>query len=139
VLLAQVLGQQEGTVCQRLREWYLEARAKRGAQRRDLDVTTCFGPLLGWIVRLLLSAERRLAFALDATTLGGRWTVLTVSVRVAGLCDSGGVEGAARPGQRLLASLLGELVGEPSGACACRLAGAGPGGSGLICPTFCLR
>jgi len=81
-LLALVLGQKEGTVCQRLREWYLEAQAKRGGPRRDLEVTTCFGPLLGWLVRLLGDAEHRLALALDATTLGDRWTVLSVSVLV---------------------------------------------------------
>ena len=75
-LLALVLGQKEGTVCQRLREWYLEAQAKRGGPRRDLEVTTCFGPLLGWRVNLLGEGEHRLALALDATTLGDRWTVL---------------------------------------------------------------
>jgi hypothetical protein len=77
-LLALVLGQKEGTVSQRLREWYLEAHAKWGGPRRDLEVTTCFGPLLGWLVRLLGDAEHRLALALDATTLGDRWTVLQV-------------------------------------------------------------
>jgi hypothetical protein len=83
-LLALVLGHQEGTVNQRLREWYLEAQAKWGGPRRDLEVTTCFGPLLGWLVRLLGGAEQRLALALDATTLGDRWTVLSVSVLVRG-------------------------------------------------------
>jgi hypothetical protein len=77
-LLALVLGQKEGTVNQRLREWYLEAQAKWGSPRRDLEVTTCFGPLLGWMVHLLGDAEQRLALALDATTLGDRWTVLRV-------------------------------------------------------------
>ena len=40
-LLALVLQQKEGTVAQRLREWYLEARAASGDQRRDLEVTKC--------------------------------------------------------------------------------------------------
>jgi hypothetical protein len=43
-LLAQVLDQKEGTVFQRLREWYLDAAHKRGDQRRDLEVASCFGP-----------------------------------------------------------------------------------------------
>jgi hypothetical protein len=83
-LLAQVLAQKEGTVFQRLREWYLDAKDKRGAHRRDLDVTRCFGPLLRWIVVRLVGAEARLALALDATTLGDRWTVLAVCVLVRG-------------------------------------------------------
>src|SRR5690348_14970643 len=83
-LLAQVLGQKEGTVFQRLREWYLDAAHKRGAHRRDLDVASCFGPLLRWIVARLASEDQRLALALDATTLGNRWIVLSVSVLVCG-------------------------------------------------------
>jgi DDE family transposase len=83
-LLALVLDQKEGTVSQRLREWYLEAQAKWGGPRQDLVVSTCFGPLLGWLIRLLGDAEHRLALALDATTLGDRWIVLSVSVLVRG-------------------------------------------------------
>jgi hypothetical protein len=45
-LLALVLGQQEQAVFQRLREWYLDAKHKSGKKRRELDVTTCFAPLL---------------------------------------------------------------------------------------------
>jgi hypothetical protein len=83
-LLAQVLNQKEGTVFQRLREWYLEVGQKRGDHRRELDVTSCFGPLLSWIIRLWAGSERRIALALDATTLGERWTVLAVCVVIRG-------------------------------------------------------
>lgn len=83
-LLAQVLEQKEGTVFQRLREWYLDARHKRGAHRCDLEVASCFGPLLSWIVARLVGGDQRLALALDATTLGDRWTVLAVCVLVRG-------------------------------------------------------
>lgn len=83
-LLAQLLNQKEGTVFQRLREWYLDASHKSGDHRRELDVTSCFGPLLGWILQLWAGEEKRLALALDATTLGNRWTVLTVSVLIRG-------------------------------------------------------
>lgn len=79
-----MLGQKEGTVFQRLREWYLDAKYKRGGHRRDLDVTSCFGPLLSWIVARFVGGEDRLALALDATTLGDRWIVLSVSVLVRG-------------------------------------------------------
>jgi hypothetical protein len=83
-LLALILQQKEGSVLQRLREWYLEAAQKSGEHRRELEVTTCFAPLLRWIVRLMAGSERRVALALDASTLGERWTVLAISVLVNG-------------------------------------------------------
>lgn len=83
-LLAQILHQKEATVFQRLREWYLEVGQKRGEHRRELDVTSCFGPLLRWIIRLWAHNERQIALALDATTLGDRWTVLAVCVVIRG-------------------------------------------------------
>jgi hypothetical protein len=64
-LLAQVLKQKEGTVFQRLREWYLDAAHKRGVHQRDLDVAGCFGPLLSWIVARFIGEDRRLALALS--------------------------------------------------------------------------
>lgn len=83
-LLAQIMKQKEGTVFQRLREWYLDAEHKPGNHRCELDVTSCFGPLLGWIIRLWAGNEKRLALALDATTLGERWTVLAICVVIRG-------------------------------------------------------
>jgi hypothetical protein len=79
-LLAFVLGQGEQTVFQRLREWYLDAKHKSGKKRRELDVTSCFAPLLRWIVRLWENGNRQIVLVLDATTLGERWTVLSISV-----------------------------------------------------------
>ena len=79
-LLALVLDQREQAVFQRLREWYLDAKHKSGTKRRELDVTTCFAPLLRWIVRLWGTGNRQLVLVLDATTLGERWTILTISV-----------------------------------------------------------
>jgi hypothetical protein len=82
-LLATVLGEKEATLFQRLREWYLDAQDKVGNHRRDLDVAACFGPLLQWIVRLH-RGDKRLALALDATTLRDQWIVLSVSVNLLG-------------------------------------------------------
>ena len=66
----------------RLREWCYEVEAKagskRGGKRQALDITTCFVPLLRWILRLWRGTC--LALAIDATSLGDRFTVLTVSV-----------------------------------------------------------
>jgi hypothetical protein len=71
----------------RLAEFYKEAPAKsgvnQGSKRRDFDVTTCFAPLLRWV--LSLWAGRHLPLAIDVTNLGERFHVLCVSVVVAGV------------------------------------------------------
>ena len=74
-----MLCQGEQTVFQRLREWYLDAEQKSGSKRRDLEVSTCFAPLLRWVLRLWKSDHRQVALVLDATTLGKRWTILVRS------------------------------------------------------------
>jgi hypothetical protein len=78
LLLAMLLGQKLGTVEQRLREWCYDAQDKRGEKRRELDVSGCFAPLLGWVVELWQGTS--LALALDATSLSDRFVVLSVSV-----------------------------------------------------------
>ncbi len=77
-----MLGQKEQTVFQRERSWYLDVKHKRGKKRRELDVTSCFGPFLRWIVRLWEPTNREMVLVLDATSLGERWTVLSISVVV---------------------------------------------------------
>src|SRR5215831_2616470 len=76
--LADLLGQKFDTVKRRLREWYCEAAAKAGAKRRDFEVRSCFAPLLRWVLDGWPC--RQLALALDATTLGQRFTTLAISV-----------------------------------------------------------
>jgi hypothetical protein len=76
--LATWLHRQEATVRQQLREFCYEASAKRGTARQALAVETCFVPLLGWVVAQWEGTQ--LALALDATTLGTRFTVLALSV-----------------------------------------------------------
>jgi hypothetical protein len=82
-LLSNGLGKVEqvpaSRLRQRLREFYYEAEAKRGKKRREVDVQTCFGDLLAGILRDW-HGEKRLALALDASTLGERFTVLNLSV-----------------------------------------------------------
>jgi hypothetical protein len=78
--LAGLLTQPENTVRQRLREWYRDAEDKRGEKRRQLDVAESFVPLLVWLLSYWPSTEKRLALAMDATTLAQLFTVLTVSV-----------------------------------------------------------
>jgi Transposase DDE domain len=76
--LAKLLGQKVNTARQRLREFYQEADAKKGEHRRDLDITTCFAPLLRWLLRDWQGQQ--LALAVDASTLGTLFVVLCVSV-----------------------------------------------------------
>lgn len=72
------LGVKFLTIRSRLSEFYQPATAKSGSQRRELDVTTCFAPLLAW--SLTGWPAPRLALAPDATDLGARFTVLSLSV-----------------------------------------------------------
>lgn len=76
--LAPWLGRKENTVRQQLREFCYEATAKRGPARCALRVEPCFVPLLAWVVSGWQGTQ--LALALDATTLGTRFTVLALSV-----------------------------------------------------------
>jgi hypothetical protein len=78
VFLALLLGQKRGSVEQRLRAWCYDTKDKRGEKRQALDVSTCFGPLLCWVVSLWTGTA--IALAVDATSLGQRFVVLTVSV-----------------------------------------------------------
>lgn len=77
-LLAGWLDRKANSVRQQLREFTYEATAKRGTQRQELAVRTCFAPVLRWV--LAGYTGRQLALAIDATTLGDRFVVLAVSV-----------------------------------------------------------
>ena len=78
--IALLVQRSEHAVRQQLREWCYDATDKRGAKRQALDVTTCFAPLLRWVLTWWATTERRLALAMDASTLGQRFTVLSISV-----------------------------------------------------------
>lgn len=78
--LSSYLGQDENTLRQRLREWYWEAEQKRGAKRRELDVTAIFPELLQWVLRLWSSQEKRILLAIDATTHKDVFVALTIHV-----------------------------------------------------------
>jgi hypothetical protein len=77
-LLAQWLDRKPNTVRQQVREFCCEAPAKRGADRQEVAVETCFAPLLQWVLRWW--DGHQLALAVDATTLGQRFGVLAGSV-----------------------------------------------------------
>ena len=78
--LSELLGGKADTWRQRLREWCYPAQQKKGNQRSEVVVVSCFAPLLRWIVTWWAEGEHRLALALDASTLSDRFTVLCISV-----------------------------------------------------------
>ncbi len=88
IMLAYLLDRSEVALREQLRDWYRDAAHKRGArrgdQRRSLEVATCFPALLRWVVAWSPAACRQLALAMDASTLGQRFTILTISVVIRG-------------------------------------------------------
>jgi len=78
--LALLIGAKENSVRQRLREWYYAKENKRGIGRCEIDVSQSFVPLLRWILSWWPTDEKRLALAMDATSLGQALVVLAISV-----------------------------------------------------------
>ncbi len=78
MFLGLALGCAWQTVRQRLREWYWDADDKPGLNRREIDVRLCFAPLARWV--LAHWSGLRVALAMDATTLGDRLTIRTISI-----------------------------------------------------------
>jgi hypothetical protein len=88
LFLASLLGRDENSIRERLRDLYRPANRKRGTQRRELNVSDATADLLAWCAR----DAKRVALALDVTNLEDRFHVLTISV----LCRGGAVPVAWR-------------------------------------------
>lgn len=82
--IAQIEAESANTVRQRLKEWYQEAAAKKGEHRQSLEVKNCFAPLLAWVLDLLPPQQRQIALAMDATSIGDRFVVLSINILLAG-------------------------------------------------------
>jgi hypothetical protein len=78
--LALLMGAKENSVRQRIREWYYAKDDKRGDGRCEIEVSSSFVPLLQWVLSWWPVNERRLALAMDATSLGQVLVVLVISV-----------------------------------------------------------
>jgi hypothetical protein len=50
VFLAELLGQKEHNIRERLRQWYKEGSDRGGRKRASIDVKASFVPLLQWIL-----------------------------------------------------------------------------------------
>lgn len=91
---------------QRLREWLYDGADKDAPCRAEVDVVACFAPLLRWVLAWWHGAA--LPLALDATALGDRLVVLSVSVlyRGSAIPVAWHVLAANRPG-----AWLGPILG----------------------------
>lgn len=83
-LIAAVNEEKPNRVRQRLKEWYQSWKAKKGEKRSTLEVSSGFAPLLIWVISLLPINIERIALALDATTRGNKFVVLSINVLLAG-------------------------------------------------------
>lgn len=81
--LAKIEQVPVGRLRQRLREISYEATAKRGKKRREVDVERCFPNLLRAVLRGW-EGKKELVLGMDASTLGERFTVLSISVMYRG-------------------------------------------------------
>jgi hypothetical protein len=79
-MIASLTGENPDNVRQRLREWCWDQKDKAGKKRTEVEVTSCFAPLLRWILQDWEATEKSIALAMDATTLGERYVVLAISV-----------------------------------------------------------
>ncbi|BAZ42362.1 hypothetical protein NIES4101_83310 [Calothrix sp. NIES-4101] len=115
--IAAVNGEKPNTVRQRLKEWYQEAEAKSGSKRCSLDVTTCFEALVSWVISLLPKDMAHIALAMDATSIGDRFVVLSINILLAG-CGipvawhivKGNEPGSWRPHWQLLIEKLRDAI-----------------------------
>ena len=55
-----------------------------GSMKHEVDVKSCFAPLLGWVLAKFKGDQRQVVLALDATYLTDRFVILAISVVVAG-------------------------------------------------------
>lgn len=119
--MKELLGKPSETLRQRYREVYYEKEAKAGVKkggkkRQEIEVEQCFPDLLRGVIRNW-EGEKTLVLALDASALGERFTILSISVvyrgcgiPVAWYLMRGGEKGSWRPHwERLLQSLAGGL------------------------------
>jgi hypothetical protein len=81
-VIAKINQEKDNTVRQRLKEWYKqgEDKSKKGNKRASLPVKDCFASLLIWIVDLLPQNNQQLPMALDATSIGQNFVVLSINV-----------------------------------------------------------
>src|SRR2546430_13123830 len=86
--MAELLDQPENTLRQKYREVYYEKEAKAGVKkrqqkRREIVVDEHFADLLRAVITRW-QGEKTLVLAMDASTLGDRLTILSISIQYRG-------------------------------------------------------
>ena len=93
MFLAMLLDLHDTNIRERMRSWYRRSQRhqhrrrmpnQRTYQKHPRTVDTCFAPLLRWILAWWEPNSKRIVIALDASTLGQRFTVLAVCVVIRG-------------------------------------------------------
>lgn len=82
--LSLLLTRPFNTVRQQLREVVYDHADKAGRKRTDFDITTCFVPLLHWVLHFFAPDQRTLVLAIDVTYLRDTFAIFAVSVVMAG-------------------------------------------------------
>lgn len=82
--LSLLLGRPFNTVRQQVREVVYDHDDKAGRERTDFDVTTCFVPLLRWVLHCFAPEQRTLVLAIDVTYLRDTFAIFAVSVVIGG-------------------------------------------------------
>lgn len=115
--LHALVGMQVNTIRQRLRELTYEAKQKRGQGRHELCVQRYFESLTRWVLSKFAPDQCQLVLAFDATYLGQRFVILSVSVVVSGTAiplawhiDHATAKGAWTPIWKLLLSHVQRAV-----------------------------
>lgn len=121
-----------GRLRQRLREFSYEAEAKRGNKRREVKVEACFADLLRSVLRGW-EGKKELALAMDASTLGERFTVLSISVMYRGCGIPVAWKIIAAMGSVRMASALGRVARNVGSSGPARLEGDPDGRPGPVC------
>ncbi len=113
--LALQVQSSEQNLLQRLREWCYGAKDKKGKKRRELDVSTCFGPRVAMDSRMVAcrsaTTGARLGCHHVEETLYGAVHQRSVS----GLRHSGGLESGGRRAKGSLGAALAQASGAVGG------------------------
>lgn len=103
------LGYARHATRQRLREWTYDGADRSAPCATTLEVAGCFAPLLRWV--LAWWTGETLPLAIDATSLGHRWVVLSLSVLYRGCAIPVAWHVKAGPGRGQWIPPLQELLG----------------------------
>jgi hypothetical protein len=127
VWLAWLQGGKVDAWRQKLREWCYDACDKKGDQRAELEVASCFAPLVRWLLSWWEPHEQRLVLVLDGSCVGKPLDGAEYQCGLPGHGYPSGVASARGRDSGSMGAMVGGVAGSvgPSGAVA--LAGAGDG------------